>query len=163
MHSGLGKAHVLSLIHMKSMSLHLKSMLSFYFWSFLHHYKCTGCCCLVAKLCPALLQPHGLELTRRLCPWNFSGKNTEWVTSPFPGDLLDPGMEPTSPALAGGFFIHLPLGKPWSLLAHIYPVALKNLSLKAGFSFGFYSIHHCIIWVTLGTSPHCSEPWHIHP
>ena len=29
-----------------------------------------------------------------------------WSGLPFPssGDLLDPGMEPTSPALAGGFF-----------------------------------------------------------
>ena len=34
---------------------------------------------------------------------------------PFPGDLPDPGIEPTppvSPALAGGFFTTAPLGKP---------------------------------------------------
>ena len=28
----------------------------------------------------------------------------EWVAISFSGDLPDPGMEPTSPALAGGFF-----------------------------------------------------------
>ena len=28
------------------------------------------------------------------------------------GDLLDPGIEPVSPALAGGFFAAEPLGKP---------------------------------------------------
>ena len=32
-------------------------------------------CCLVTKLCPTLLQPHGLS-PARLCPWDFSGKNT---------------------------------------------------------------------------------------
>ena len=31
---------------------------------------------------------------------------------PSPGDLADPGIEPTSPALAGGFFTTEPLGKP---------------------------------------------------
>ena len=37
----------------------------------------------------------------------FSGKNT-WRGLPFPppGDLLDPGIEPTSPALAGQFFCY---------------------------------------------------------
>ena len=44
---------------------------------------------------------------RLLCPWHFSGKNTGvgWHTPP--GDLPDPGVEPTclrSPALASGFF-----------------------------------------------------------
>ena len=32
---------------------------------------------------------------------------------PSPGDLPDPGMEPAFPALAGGFFIVEPPGKPW--------------------------------------------------
>ena len=31
---------------------------------------------------------------------------------PFPGDLPYPGIKPTSPALAGGFFTTKPLGKP---------------------------------------------------
>ena len=35
------------------------------------------CCCLAAKLCLTLLQPHGLLPTRLLCPWDFPGKNTE--------------------------------------------------------------------------------------
>ena len=34
------------------------------------------CSCLVVKLPPALLWPHGLQPTRLLCPWNFPGKNT---------------------------------------------------------------------------------------
>ena len=30
----------------------------------------------MAKLCLALLQPHGLQPTRLLCPWDFLGKNS---------------------------------------------------------------------------------------
>ena len=33
-------------------------------------------CCLVAKSCLSLLQPHRLKSTRLLCPWDFPGKNT---------------------------------------------------------------------------------------
>ena len=32
-------------------------------------------CCLVAKLCLALLRSHGLQPTRLLCPWDFPGKD----------------------------------------------------------------------------------------
>ena len=31
---------------------------------------------LVTKSCLTLLQPHGLQSARLLCPWDFSGKNT---------------------------------------------------------------------------------------
>ena len=34
------------------------------------------------------------------------------LSFPSPGDLLDPGIKPTSPALAGGFFTTKPQGKP---------------------------------------------------
>ena len=33
-------------------------------------------CCLVAKSCPAPLQPIDSNPDRLLCPWDFSGKNT---------------------------------------------------------------------------------------
>ena len=38
----------------------------------------------------------------------------EWVLFSSPGELPDPGIEPVSPALAGGFFTTEPLGKPWN-------------------------------------------------
>ena len=40
-----------------------------------------------------------------------------WSGLPFPspGDLPDPGIEPRSPVLAGGFFITEPPGKPLNL------------------------------------------------
>ena len=34
------------------------------------------CYCLVTKFCLTHLRPHGLQLTRLLCPWEFPGKNT---------------------------------------------------------------------------------------
>ena len=38
---------------------------------------------------------------------------------PTPGDLPDPGIEPKSPALAGGFFTAEPPGKPRASLSLI--------------------------------------------
>ena len=37
------------------------------------------------------------------------------LASPSPGDLSDPGVEPTSPALASGFFTTEPPGKPYEV------------------------------------------------
>ena len=55
--------------------------------------------------------PHGLN--RLLCPWDSPGKNTA-LGSHFllQGQLPDPGIEPMSPALVGGFFTTEPPGKP---------------------------------------------------
>ena len=41
-------------------------------------------------------------------------KQEYWSGLPFPspGDLSEPGIEPASPALAGGFFTTKPPGKP---------------------------------------------------
>ena len=36
----------------------------------------SGCCSLVTKSCLLFCDPHGLQPTRLLCPWDFSGKNT---------------------------------------------------------------------------------------
>ena len=46
-----------------------------------------------------------------------------WTELPFPspGDLLNPGMEPMSPALAGRFFTAEPPGKPIKLASVIFP------------------------------------------
>ena len=43
--------------------------------------------------------------------WDFSGKNASGLPFPLPDDLPDPGIEPASPALAGGFFTTVPRGK----------------------------------------------------
>ena len=83
-----------------------------------------------------------------MTPWIVaSGKNTG-VGCHFPGDLPDPGIEPTSlafPALAGGFFTTIP-GKPQEQLEQIgiwffVPVGSENqpqlnLVAKQGFMSG---------------------------
>ena len=69
-------------------------------------------CCLVAKLCPTFLRPHGLQPPRPLCPWTYQARILEWVAFPSPGDLPDPGIESASPALAGRCFTAEPPGKP---------------------------------------------------
>ena len=37
---------------------------------------CVSLYVLVAQLCPTLCDPHGLQPTRLLCPWDFPGKDT---------------------------------------------------------------------------------------
>ena len=67
-----------------------------------------------------------------LCSWDFPDKNTG-VGFPFPssGDLPDPGIELTSPALAGGFFTAELLGQPEnSLEASILSLAVNPSSLS---------------------------------
>ena len=55
---------------------------------------------------PNSLQPYGLWPARLLCPWGIlQARILKWVAFPPPGDLPNPGNEPTShlsPAL--GFF-----------------------------------------------------------
>ena len=71
---------------------------------------------LVAELCPTLCELDCI-------PWTVSPqaplsmgfpRQEHWNGFPFPslGDLPGPGIEPTSPELAGRFFTTEPLGKP---------------------------------------------------
>ena len=58
-----------------------------------------------------------------------------WSRLPFhlPGDLSDPGMEPASPALAGGFFTTEPLGKAQHTHSHwqmMMEESMSNYQLK---------------------------------
>ena len=66
------------------------------------------------------LWPHGLYLTRLLCPWDFLSNNTGGGCHfLLQGNLPDPGMEsesPMFPALAGRFLITMPPRKPIFML-----------------------------------------------
>ena len=68
--------------------------------------------CLVAKSCPTLLQPHDCSLPGSSIHGISQARIVEWLPFPSPRDLLDPGIEPTSPALAGRLFTTEPPGKP---------------------------------------------------
>ena len=64
------------------------------------------CCCLVAKLCPTLLQPHGLKPTRLFCPWYSPGKNSGVGCHALLQGIFNTGIKPrslVSPARAGEF------------------------------------------------------------
>ena len=55
-------------------------------------------CCLVAKSSLSL-GCHGPWPAGHLCPRDSQARIPEWVPFPSPGDLSDPGIEPTFPAL----------------------------------------------------------------
>ena len=51
----------------------------------------------VAQLCPTLCDPHGLQPTRLLCPWDFPGKDTGvgchfLLQGTFPAQGSNPGL-----------------------------------------------------------------------
>ena len=70
-------------------------------------------CCVVAKLCLTLWQPHGLQSTRPSLSMGFSRqKYLNRLPFPSPGDLPVPGIEPVSPELADGLFTTEPPWKP---------------------------------------------------
>ena len=62
-------------------------------------------CCLVAKSCPALLQPHGQYIACQAPLSMVFSRQEYWNGLPFPspGDPPNPGIEPMSLALVGGF------------------------------------------------------------
>ena len=69
------------------------------------------CVCVCVYVCVSRsvmsnsMRPHGLQPSRLLCPWDSPDKDTA-VGCHFllQGVLPNPGIEPMSPALAGGFF-----------------------------------------------------------
>ena len=75
--------------------------------------RLNNCRCLVAKMCPTLLQPCRLSPTRLPLSVGFSRQEYWSVLSfPSPGDLSNSEIEPRTPGLAGRFFTTEPPGKP---------------------------------------------------
>ena len=78
------------------------------------------------------LQPHGLWLTRLLCPWDFPGKNTGvGLPFPFPAILPDPGIEPESLVLQ---VVSVPLNYLGSYLTEELD-RMKNIRCYLAFEF----------------------------
>ena len=73
---------------------------------------CIKCCCLFAKSCPTLLQPHDYSPLGSSVHGIFWARILSRLPGPSPGDFPNPGMELTSPAMAGRFFTTKPPGKP---------------------------------------------------
>ena len=73
----------------------------------------SGDVCWVAKSCPTFCDP--MDCSPPGPPFMEFSRQEYWSGLPFPspGDLPTPGIEPSSPALAGGFFSAEPPGKPF--------------------------------------------------
>ena len=56
-----------------------------------------------------------MELPRLLCQWDFRQEYWGRLLFPSPGNLLDPGVEPRSPALWADSLLTKPPGKPSSV------------------------------------------------
>ena len=83
---------------------------------------------------PSPLQPH--VAYQAPLPMGFS-RQEYWNRLPFPptGDLLDPGIEPASPALAGGLFTTVPYGslkEIWANTKWIPLLPLPRLQPQTG-------------------------------
>ena len=96
------------------------------------------CCAVLSRLVVSHpLWPHGLYPARLLCPWGFS-RQEYWSGLPCPpqGDLLNPRIEPWSPALQAVSLPSEPPGKPkntelgiLSLLPGNFPTQESNQGL----------------------------------
>jgi len=64
----------------------------------------TGCCCLVIKSCPTLCDTMDCSLPGFPVHGIFQQEYWSGLLFPYPGDLPNPGIEHTSPILAGRFF-----------------------------------------------------------
>ena len=83
-------------------------------------------------------------------------KQEYWSGLPFPtpGDRPDPGMEPTSPALAGEFFTTEPPGKPGlyldsavvNILPYLCPFLYESTCMCVFFFFSEPFEHKLLIW-----------------
>ena len=69
-----------------------------------------ACCVLSPSVMPDSLQPHRLQLSRLLCPWDITRQEyCIGLPLPSPGDLLNPGIKLASlvsSALTDGIFYH---------------------------------------------------------
>ena len=69
------------------------------------------CACLIAQSCPTLCNPMDRSPPGSSVHGIFQARILEWVAIFYSRDLLDPGIEPISPALAGRFFTTEPPGE----------------------------------------------------
>ena len=65
-----------------------------------------------AQLCPPICDPRDDSLPGSSIHGNFQQEYWKSLPFPSPENLSDPGIKPTSLALAGGFFTTEPPGKP---------------------------------------------------
>ena len=91
------------------------------------------CACTLSVVSNSLW-PHGLQPARLLC--HRFPRQEYWSGWPFPspGDLPDPGIEPGSPSLAGGFFPRWATGETW--------INIKRLLNNGSFGRKWFSLNY---------------------
>ena len=70
-----------------------------------------GSCCLVSSVVSDSVQPHGLQPTRLLCPWNSPGKIVAGLAMPSSRGSSQPRDWTRVSCIAGRFFATEPPGK----------------------------------------------------
>ena len=80
------------------------------------------CCYLVVRLCPSLCNPLDYSTAAFSVHGISQAQSLEWLSLPSPGDLPDPRIQPTSPALAGRFFTTELPGKPLHQVVETTPL-----------------------------------------
>ena len=104
--------------------------------------------CLVAQSCSTLCDPMDCGLPGFSRHGVFQARILEQVAISYSRGLPDPGIEPMSPALAGGFFTAVPPGKPLKL----------NTSFYFIYYFGFLSLQKVGATRCCGSrASHCSS------
>ena len=95
-------------------------------------------CCLATKSCPNLCQVHKTPLSMGF------PRQEHWSGLPFPspGDLPDPGIKPTSPALGSGFFTAKPPRKPPRIKCCSVAKSCPALCDPMNCSIPGFSVHH---------------------
>ena len=88
-------------------------------------YRPIICCCSVAQLCLTLCDSMDCSLPGSSVRRIFQARILEWVVISFSRGLPNPGIEPESPALPGGFFTTEPPGQLIQLYIYFYSYIIK--------------------------------------
>ena len=91
-------------------------------------------------------EPHQApeELTRLLCPWDFSGKNTGLGVISFSRESPQPGLEPkppVTPALQVDSLLAKPLGKSLANGIEVYKNLIQVMTLGTSLAGQWLRIH----------------------
>ena len=112
------------------------------------------CMCVHAKSlqsCPTFCDPMDCNPPGSSAHGILQARILEWIAMPFPspGDLPDPGVEPTSlmsPALAGRFFT---TNTTWKALRHtLYLININNSSMALSYFLSISNSEHNLFSLT---------------
>ena len=98
----------------------IQAIENYVFHSMQYHLKCQPLCMIQSSLC----DPMDCSLLGSSVRGILQARILEWVSFPSLGDLLNPGIKPTSPALADRFFTTEPPGQPKNLYTKFQTISI---------------------------------------